>query len=146
VIVVDLGCYDPPGGYNSLEALRKAFAPDLLFGFDPQATVRDEMIAGTQLQVRQLAAWTRSGDVGFEFKGTESHTDDKDETVPCFDFSEWLSELGQPAVVKMDIEGAEYELLDKMRADRTDRFVDLLLIEWHDEPIETGIPTETWWN
>jgi FkbM family methyltransferase len=56
------------------------------------------------------------------------------ERVPCFDFSAWLMRtftLQDSVTVKMDIEGAEYDLLDKMIADRSLLLVSELICEWH---------------
>jgi len=54
--------------------------------------------------------------------------------VPCFDFSAWLMRtfnLTDHVTVKMDIEGAEYELLEHMIADRSILLVNELICEWH---------------
>lgn len=54
-------------------------------------------------------------------------------SVPCFDFSEWIHDLDEPEViVKMDIEGAEVPVLEKLIEDGTDQRISLLLVEWHD--------------
>jgi FkbM family methyltransferase len=61
-------------------------------------------------------------------------------TVPCVDFSGWLQALwqrhsnGAPPhiVVKMDIEGAEYAVLDKMLRDGTAALVSDLVVEFHE--------------
>lgn len=147
MIVVDLGCYDPPCGYDSLASLRETFSPDVLFGFDPQAQDSDETAGATRVVVEAKAAWIMDGIIGFAYRDTSSSIDSgASVTVPCFDFSAWLARLGEKAVVKMDVEGAEYELLAKMRADGTLSLVERLVIEWHGDPIETGVPTERWWN
>lgn len=54
--------------------------------------------------------------------------------VPCIDFSELVNDLvedGDNVIVKMDIEGAEYDVLEKMIADRTLNKISLLAPEWH---------------
>lgn len=56
--------------------------------------------------------------------------------TPCFDFSRWLMEnfgIRDEVVVKMDIEGAEYRLLEKMLADRSLLLVKKIIIEWHQD-------------
>ena len=53
--------------------------------------------------------------------------------VPCFDFSSWLRRLGERPVVKLDIEGAEFPILERLHEDGTDALVAELLVEWHDE-------------
>lgn len=56
----------------------------------------------------------------------------------CFDFSAWLKTLERKGVykkivVKMDIEGAEFPVIEKMIEDKTIHIPDKLLVEWHDE-------------
>jgi FkbM family methyltransferase len=53
-------------------------------------------------------------------------------SVQCFDFSEWMKQFADDyVVVKMDIEGAEFPILEKMIGDGTDRIIDELLCEFH---------------
>jgi hypothetical protein len=75
--------------------------------------------------------------------------------VACFDFSRWLSDLrtSHPRpdviVVKMDIEGAEVPVLQKMIEDGTDALIDELLVEWHGagEELEETLrcTVRRWW-
>jgi FkbM family methyltransferase len=54
--------------------------------------------------------------------------------VPCIDFSRWIRRTFRRwdyIIVKMDIEGAEYQVLRKMIKDGTLRYIDLLLAEFH---------------
>lgn len=53
--------------------------------------------------------------------------------VQCFDFSEWLKQFADSSyvVVKMDIEGSEFPVLEKMIQDGTDAIVNELLCEFH---------------
>ena len=54
--------------------------------------------------------------------------------VECIDFSRWLRHnfsRRDHLVVKMDIEGAEYPVLEKMIADGTIDSVDELIVEFH---------------
>jgi FkbM family methyltransferase len=58
----------------------------------------------------------------------------KPEPVPCFDFSSWLLRrfsLHDDIILKMDVEGAEYDLLEKMLRDRSIYLVRRLICEWH---------------
>ena len=46
----------------------------------------------------------------------------------------------------MDIEGAEVQVLEKMKADGTDALVDELLVEWHGQKVEgLECPVREWW-
>lgn len=54
--------------------------------------------------------------------------------VEAIDFSVWLSCLARPedyVIVKMDIEGAEYPVLEQLIEDDHIGLIDELLIEWH---------------
>ncbi len=54
--------------------------------------------------------------------------------VASVDFGDWLKEnftLADTVYVKLDIEGAEYALLDKMLRDRSVRYVDKFFLEFH---------------
>jgi FkbM family methyltransferase len=54
--------------------------------------------------------------------------------VKCVDFSRWVRRnfsRRDHLVVKMDIEGAEYPILEKMVADGTIDYVDELIVEFH---------------
>jgi len=58
--------------------------------------------------------------------------------VPCFDLSTWLSETFDEddyLILKLDIEGAEYEVLNKMIEDKTIDLIDEFWGEWHDMKI-----------
>ena len=56
--------------------------------------------------------------------------------VPCFDFSAWLRELPTRPVVKLDVEGAEFPILERMVEEGTDALVAELLVEWHDDKMD----------
>ena len=53
--------------------------------------------------------------------------------VPCFDFSSWLRGLPERPIVKLDVEGAEFPILEKLVEDGSDVLVAELLVEWHDD-------------
>lgn len=62
--------------------------------------------------------------------------------VKCIDFSMWLKSnfsKNDYIVLKMDIEGAEYQVLNKMIEDRTIEYVDELFMDWH----YTKLPMES---
>jgi hypothetical protein len=67
------------------------------------------------------------------------------EIVKCFDFSKWLStnfDSEDFIVLKMDIEGAEYEVLQKMFDDGSIEMIDRLYIDLHQQ-VKEGITLET---
>jgi FkbM family methyltransferase len=56
--------------------------------------------------------------------------------VKCIDISKFLKQVCDEirpdfVVVKMDVEGAEYTILDRMIEDKTIELIDILLIEFH---------------
>lgn len=96
------------------------------------------------------AAWTYDGTIGLFGSGAHEASTivagkveinnwpqidyNKSHSVPCFDFSAWLMRtfsLTDRVVVKMDIEGAEYDLLEKMISDRSISLISELICEWH---------------
>ena len=55
-------------------------------------------------------------------------------TIHTIDFSQWLHlsfSNDDEIVVKMDIEGAEYKVIPKMKKDGSLKMIDKLFIEWH---------------
>lgn len=55
--------------------------------------------------------------------------------VESIDFSKWIKRNCSESdfiVLKLDIEGSEYQVLEKMIADDTLKYIDALYVEWHD--------------
>ncbi len=151
-IVVDLGC-ERHGTDNSIGPLVERFKPEVLLGFDPAATPLCYQIEDTEVVISTHAAWVNDGTTQFSGAGDEativqssSAWNGTERPVRCFDFSAWLRRLTSPKViVKMDIEGAELPILEKVVADGTDDRISLLIIEWHDgmfDPSYGGRRTE----
>ena len=54
--------------------------------------------------------------------------------VKTIDFSKWVSDnlyKNDYIILKLDVEGAEYEVIPKMMKDNTFEYIDELWIEWH---------------
>lgn len=51
--------------------------------------------------------------------------------IATVDLSAWIGQQGDDVILKLDVEGAEYAVIDKMLSDGTARYVRELLIEWH---------------
>jgi FkbM family methyltransferase len=95
------------------------------------------------------AAWISKGEISFYrdpkcfnsqgnsvFKEkTTGHLDREHPViVQCFDFSEWLKSTIKPddyLVIKMNIEGAEYPVLNKLIVDETINLINELHIQFH---------------
>lgn len=113
---------------------------------------------GKDVKVIRAAAWINDGFLKFYMNtkapGIEGNSVYKDKitgnldknhpvTVPCIDFSAWLKRTfanDDLVIVKMNIEGAEYDVLEKCIADGTIRLIDELHVQWHVQKIP-GIPS-----
>lgn len=112
------------------------FEPDALFGFDPawessMFTPPEGMTA--QVIVQKAAAWIYDGEIGFEGSGLGGHVASSPRLVPCVDLAEFIRSLpsDQEIVLKIDAEGAEYELLEHLIGLRVDELLTLAWVEWH---------------
>jgi FkbM family methyltransferase len=106
------------------------------------------------MAVEMVAAGTSDGEVPFYPKGprhslipfigssvhrdfSQKYTCESASTARTVDFSNWLRKKFNNAatkptvIIKMDIEGSEYDVLEKMIADRTIEMVDHLIVEFH---------------
>jgi hypothetical protein len=150
-IVVDLGCYHWDEAY-SLEALAVEYQPEMIYGFDPSPLLNTSVaeLGGASIQLARAAAWLYNGEVSYLDKRMGSRAGAGDGLVPCLDFAAWLYDLGEPVVVKMDIEGGEYELLPRLVETGADYFIEELLLEWHrgadlDLQARLACPVWDWW-
>jgi FkbM family methyltransferase len=125
-----------------------------VFGFEPTPSLAcelNEMFRGdSRVSILDYAAWIEDGLIEL-FPGAVS---DQSSTlirgkqhvpewsvdyargfpVKCLDFDRWLSEATSPhdhVVVKMDIEGAEYRVLEKLIASGSIGRVKEIRVEWH---------------
>jgi FkbM family methyltransferase len=78
-----------------------------------------------------LGPWDGDGSSLLREKTTGSLDRDRPIRVATVDLSSWILARGSSVILKLDIEGAEYDVLDKMLADGSTRFVSELLVEWH---------------
>jgi FkbM family methyltransferase len=144
-VVVDLGCVSHDRA-DSLAVLAELYEPDHMYGFDPYPALDESVksIEGVPVTLRRKAAWVFDGVVSFHIDGWASRMNGSGVHVPCFDFSRWLKRLRAGyLVVKMDIEGAEVPILEKMDLDGTIELVDELLVEWHGQ--ELPVEVTQWW-
>lgn len=145
-IVIDIGCARYGGDY-SIERLIERFRPDVIYGFDPnpeglfEAAMSADQREGRSVRVclDNRAAWTFDGEIGFRADGLNSWvtSDPGAEKVVCFDLARFIGELeGESIVLKLDAEGAEYDLLPHLIATGTDELLSLASVEWHVRGIE----------
>lgn len=135
-IVVDLGCADW-GTETSVRKLAERFRPRVLFGFDPAQAMRARgyTIGPTRVEIQNRAAWVHDGTVRFTGQGTRGTVvaplSGGGDDVECVDIASFISDLGEPVILKLDIEGAEYDVLAHLINRKVIGQVELLLVEWH---------------
>jgi hypothetical protein len=138
VIVVDIGCatYEDYPDDESVHKLVARFQPQLLFGFDPDPAQAEGAwtIGETFCVFSRQAAWVHGGTVAFERDPLSLRSKvGSGPPVPCFDLPAWLAAFPAiPIVLKLDAEGAEYALLERIITRGLDSRVSLVLVEWHE--------------
>lgn len=141
MIVIDVGCAKH-GGDESIPYLIEEFRPDVLYGFDPVGVADgDDLIEDTRVVLRRAAAWTHEGIVTFVADGIRGHVEPwgTGELVACFDLAHFILDLpDEPVVLKLDCEGAEYELLPHLVATGADLRLQLAWVEFHCPSCGTG--------
>ena len=149
MIVIDVGCARH-GWHYSIERLLDEFHPDVFYGFDPgwepeMFWPSPDLDPKTRVEITKAAAWTYDGEVGFHENGLVSHVTELNGVpkVPCFDLARFLRVMAfkhrEGIVLKIDAEGAEYDLLRHLIARRADKLLKLAIVEWHDLPDGTHI-------
>ena len=156
MIVGDLGCF-PHRHEVSIEPLVRRYRPQVLYGFDPWPGLieSEAQLDGTRVVLERKAAWIEDGVIEYarvrglrawdstvmrakNSRGEWSSSGSEEIIrVPCFDLSSWLRRLPERPVVKFDIEGAEFPILERMVEDGTDALVAKILVEWHDHKMES---------
>lgn len=149
-IYVDLGCYNGDTVEEFKNWRKIAFDKTWeweIYAFDanPRFEVGwlEKAIEGAHFQL--AAAWTEDGYQDFAVDETETPLGStlmrgKKEIwehnpkikVRTFDFPKWLEQFKDDyVVVKMDVEGAEFPILERMLDDGTITIPSLLLVEFH---------------
>lgn len=119
-----------------------------IFGFEPNLKFREQHKSlqknKRNVKIENKAAWTYDGTLAFwvdlanepvgstAMKSKAEKLESVEELVQCFDFSMWLKQFKDDyVIVKMDIEGAEFPVLEKMLSDGTAEIPDKLFVEFH---------------
>lgn len=154
-VFVDLGCYDG----DTVEEFRnwsKIAFPDKkdwkIYAFDPNPKFKDdwENKKDANTVFEQKAAWIENGTIEVAIDdanepvgttvmpGKKKIWDHNEKiTVECFDFAKWIETFDKDfVVVKMDIEGAEFPVLERMIDLGTARIPSHLLVEFHPNKVE----------
>lgn len=158
---IDLGAYDG----DSLEAALKIYSDfDAFYAFEPYCPNFDklaEKFSGRpEITLFNQAADTRDGTAKLflhrEINSRDSAAEgnslvqeknnvssDNFQNTPCIDFAHFLTEHFSPAdevVLKIDIEGKEYDLLDHLVNTGSINLIDKIFCEWHDQKIPSLRP------
>ena len=65
--------------------------------------------------------------------------------VPCFDISKWIKQtfdINDYIILKLDIEGAEYDVIEKLYEDGNINMISELWGEWHEGHIKSNLSTD----
>ena len=87
----------------------------------------DNKYTGASTLIKEKSNWNMS-----------IHQREEEVLVECIDFSKFLSDNFEKTdyiIVKMDIEGAEYEILNKLIEIDTADFMNEIYVEFHDEKV-----------
>jgi FkbM family methyltransferase len=119
--------------------LKTLYPTATIIAFEPDANNRgifQKNITANQLagiSIRDEAVWIKDGHIQFESAATEaskiSHSTSNTVSVPCIDFRHFISQFPQIDFLKMDIEGAEFEVIKQ--CGETLRRVKNLFLEYH---------------
>jgi FkbM family methyltransferase len=146
-VFVDCGFY---GGkaWELFKKNRKDASEFIAYGFDPMLKERNiSKWKERGVELSDKAVWICDGEIEFfSSKRRQGRANslfhnlrckegkEKTHTVYCIDFSKWILDNFDKEdyiVLKMDIEGAEYEVLDKMIKDGSIDYIDKAYIEFH---------------
>lgn len=148
-VFIDLGAYN---GDTIALALKHIAGISQVYGFEPLEGPFEEMcqrfhgcgyhlqrLAG-DVEVGEAKVYVGSayGDISSSLNINNPNCDpDRYELISKIDFPEWLRENfsrtdDRPYIIlKMNIEGGEYAILDKLLTDGTIKLVDELYCDWH---------------
>lgn len=130
-IVIDVGCATH-GADRSVEPLVDRFHPEKLYGFDPQVHPCEFDLDGTKVKLDNAAAWVSGGRLRFDGHGLGARFVEKGgRYVRCIDLPKFIANLPTGAVLKLDAEGSEWQLLRRLIDLRLDATLGLVLVEWH---------------
>ena len=144
-IYIDCGFYQG----TSLEHFKRTpeYTNDFIYyGFDPMMNLEKSRAKFSTVNLDNKALWTNDGEITFYvsrrhsgkansvYHNKRAGKGEQTRSVPCIDFSKWLSNNFNEddyIILKMDIEGAEYEVIPKLLKDGTINLIDVIYLEWH---------------
>jgi hypothetical protein len=129
--VVDVGCATH-GADRSIEPLVERFHPELLLGYDPQVYPAEFDVDGTKVKLHDTAVSDSNGRLRFDGNGLGARFVDRGgRYVRTVDAFELVRALPAGTVFKLDAEGAEFRILERLISTRADAALGLVLVEWH---------------
>lgn len=141
-IYVDAGA----AGADTLDAKKLfGFKPDVTYAFECNPRFFKDLADREDVNFMPYAVWIEDGTATFSvdesksaygstmMPGKVSHWGRGTKIeVNTIDFSRWIEEhKDNEILVKMDIEGSEFPVLEKMHRDGTDKYIDQLYVEMH---------------
>lgn len=148
MIYIDVGCHDGESIKDFYKGLFNNINPEGIrsIGIDPLGKYFNEWHIITERHGTDFinkVALDYNGETEFSEKEQDikssamkdkiNYETGKIYKVPCFDFSEFIRRLNVDVIIRMDIEGAEYPVLEKMIEEGTINRVKFLGIEWHSQ-------------
>lgn len=153
MIYIDIGCHD---GFSIMEFYQGRFGnidPKTVrqsVGIDPLGekfvTEWEAITRAHNTVFMKKAAYVRDGQIEFSEMPNDisssiipaklNYANGEKKMIDCFDFSAYVKSLDEDVVIRMDIEGAEYEVLEKMFEDGTIEQVKYLEIEFHGNKLD----------
>lgn len=137
------------GGHNG--SIVKQFRNDVeykdffFYVFEPNPIYKNDYTRIKDMELIQSAAWIEDGTIRFYVgsKKFQGHSVMKKKTnidvnchidVPCIDFSQWVLDSfdeNDSLHMRVDIEGAEYDVLTKMIDDNSIGLFEKIYVEFH---------------
>ena len=123
-----------------------------IFAFECNPDLAASLPRAPDVTVLNQAMWTNAGSIAFFLTQETTCSSVFREAgmgklakrrveVPCIDFATWLCDHTRPedfVILKLDVEGAEYPILDHLLASDVTNRIDMLFIELHSSWI--GLP------
>ncbi len=152
-ILIDCGAYTG----DSLPLLLKVFGPfDRILCFEANARLSVEKPEGYEgtFQVLRAVVWHEDASLRFflgehdeqssvmKNKCTGNLTYERSDIIPAINFSHWIENNTSPndcITVKMDIEGAEFSVLESLINHPACMRIEHLLVEWHNNRLHPRI-------
>ncbi len=163
-IFIDLGAYDGDSIQFFLTKAQDLPAPASKFAIyafepNPKFFLKLNELMDVTPQIKQIsnqAAWIEDGEKQFAVdqaagpmgstlmqSKVEIWNKSKIQTMQTFDFTEWVQQFEkQYVIVKMDIEGAEFPILNKMLQDKTIGAINELWCEFHPNKVREYTTTD----